>query len=111
MNQENVLEGVPPLRFWGEGAVGWYSLAEAVTRYMEYTGDPVSYEEVMGVSGAAWRLIWDPGRWSPDNLIMAWYGHLLAEKRIAGAFGYQYEYLDRRQETPRNVRTGNTSLR
>jgi hypothetical protein len=102
MKQENILQDVPPLRFWGEGAVGWYCLAGAVTRYIEYTGDPVSYEEVMGVSGAAWRLIWNPGQWSPDNLIMAWYGPLLAEKRIADAFGYQYEYLDRRRETPRS---------
>jgi hypothetical protein len=101
MTQENVLKGVPPLRFWGEGAVGWYCLAGAVTRYMEYTGHTVPYEEVMGVSGAAWRLIWDPGQWSPDNLIMAWYGHLLAEQRIAGAFRYDYATLDRRRETPR----------
>jgi hypothetical protein len=97
----NVLENVPALRFWGEGAVGWYCLAGAVTRYLEYIGDPVPYAEVMGVSGAAWRLIWNPGQWSPDNLIMAWYGHLLAETRIAGAFGYQYAFLDRMRETPR----------
>jgi hypothetical protein len=101
MKQENVLEGVPPLRFWGEGAIGWYCLAGAVTRYMGYTGDPVSYAEVMGVSGAAWRLIWNPGRWSPDNLIMGWYGHLLTETRIANAFGYRYAFLDRMRETPR----------
>ena len=42
MKRENVLEGVPPLRFWGEGAVGWYCLAGAVTRYVECTGAPVS---------------------------------------------------------------------
>jgi hypothetical protein len=72
-----------------------------VTRYLEYVGDPVSYAEVMGVSGAAWRLIWNPGQWSPDNLIMAWYGHLVAERRIANAFGYRYEFLDRMRETPR----------
>ena len=53
---ENALQSVPPLRFWGEGAVGWYCLAGAVTRYLEYVGDPVSYAELMGVSGAAWRL-------------------------------------------------------
>lgn len=41
--------------------MGWYCLAGAVTRYMEYTGDPVAYEEVMGVSGAAWCLIWGSG--------------------------------------------------
>jgi hypothetical protein len=91
---ENVLQGVPPLRFWGEGAVGWYCLAGAVTRYLEFIRDPVPYAEVMGVSGAAWRLIWDEGQWSPDNLIMAWYGHSLAEKRIADAFGYRYAFLD-----------------
>ena len=101
MKQDNELEGVPPLRFWGKGAVGWYCLAGAVTRYMEYTGDPVPYEEVMGVSGAAWRLIWNPNQWSPDNLIMGWYGHLLAERRIADAFGYRYAFLDRFRETPR----------
>jgi hypothetical protein len=101
MKDKNVLEGVPPLRFWGEGGVGWYCLAGAVTRYVEYTGAPVPYEEVMGVSGAAWRLIWDPGQWAPDNLIMEWYGHLLAERRIAGAFGYDYEFLDRLRDTPR----------
>jgi hypothetical protein len=89
MRRENILEGVPSLRFWGAGAVGWYCLAGAVTHYLEYVGDPVPYTEVMGVSGAAWRLIWNPGRWSPDNLIMAWYGHLLAERRIAAAFGYE----------------------
>jgi hypothetical protein len=53
MNSENVLQGVPPLRFWGEGAVGWYCLAGAVTRYLEYLGDPVAYAEVMGVSSGA----------------------------------------------------------
>jgi hypothetical protein len=101
MKDTNILENVPALRFWGEGAVGWYCLAGAVTRYLEYVGDPVPYAEVMGVSGAAWRLIWNPGQWSPDNLIMGWYGHLLAEKRIAEAFGYQYAFLDRMWETPR----------
>jgi hypothetical protein len=100
-DKEKVLQGVPPLRFWGEGAVGWYCLAGAVTRYMKYLGDPVPYAEVMGVSGAAWRLIWNEGQWSPDNLIMDWYGHLLAERRIADAFGYEYAYVDRRPETPR----------
>ena len=76
-----VLVGVARLRFWGEGAVGWYCLAGAVTRYMEYIGDPVSYAEVMGVSGAAWRLVWNEGHWSPDNLVMAWYGPQVAEMR------------------------------
>jgi hypothetical protein len=99
MKDTNILENVPALRFWGEGAVGWYCLAGAVTRYLEYIGDPVPYAEVMGVSGAAWRLIWNPGQWSPDNLIMAWYGHLLAETRIAKAFGYQYAFLDRLRGT------------
>ena len=98
---ENILESVPPLRFWGEGAVGWYFLAGAVTRYMEFLGDPVPYPEVMAVSGAAWRLIWNEGQWSSDNLIMGWYGHLLAGHRIAAAFGYHCSYLDRRPDTPR----------
>ena len=102
MRRESVLEGVPPLRFWGEGAVGWYCLAGAVTRYLEYTGDPSSYEEMMGVSGAAWRLIWDPGRWSPDNLIMAWYGERVAEERIAYALGYEYAFLNRLPDSPRS---------
>jgi len=78
---EKVLVGVARLRFWGEGAAGWYCLAGAVTRYMEYIGDPVSYAEVMGVSGAAWRLVWNEGHWSPDNLVMAWYGPQVAEMR------------------------------
>jgi hypothetical protein len=62
----------------------------------------VSYEEVMGVSGAAWRLIWNPGQWSPDNLIMGWYGPHVSEQRIADAFGYQHTFLDRSRETPRS---------
>jgi hypothetical protein len=32
---------------------------------------------------------------------MGWYGRLLAETRIASAFGYQYAFLDRMRETPR----------
>lgn len=47
--------------------------------------------------------IWDTGQWLPDNLIMDWYGHLLTEQCIADAFGYHYEFLDRRQETPRTA--------
>jgi hypothetical protein len=48
---------------------------------MEYIGDPASYAEVMAVSGAAWRLICNEGHWSPDNLVMAWYGPQVAERR------------------------------
>lgn len=107
---DHILPDVPPLRFWGEGAVGWYCLAGAVTRYMEYTGDPVSYAEVMGVSGAAWRLIWNEGQWSPDNLIMAWYGPLLAETRIADAFGYRYTYVDRGPQAPRTDANGEDAI-
>jgi hypothetical protein len=107
---ENVLQGVPPLRFWGEGAIGWYCLAGAVTRCLEYVGDPVSYPEVLAVAGAAWRLVWNPGQWSPDNLIMGWYGHLLAETRIADAFGYRYDFLDRRRDTPRTERNSENAV-
>ena len=97
---ERILPDVPPLRFWGEGAVGWYCLAGAVTKYLEYIGDAVPYATIMGVSGACWRLIWGPGTMSPDNLIMDWYGHHLAEERIADALDYGYDALDRSRDNP-----------
>jgi hypothetical protein len=56
------------------------------------------------------RLIWDPGQWSPDNLIMGWYGHLLAEKRIADALGYSYTFLDRMRGTPRTEQNNEASV-
>jgi hypothetical protein len=34
---------------------------------------------------------------------MGWYGHLLAERRIAAAFGYEYAFLDRMRNTPRTA--------
>ena len=79
------------------------TLALICRHALECVGDSVAYAEIMGVSGTAWRLIWDEGMWSPDNLRMGWYGHLLAEGRIAAAFGYEYAYIDRDPETRRTA--------
>jgi hypothetical protein len=38
--------------------------------------------------------VWDPGNWSPDNLIMNWYGLGVGGGRVFGAFGYEYSFLD-----------------
>jgi len=90
---ENMLEGVPTLD-WGKGL---FCFAGAVVGYLEFIEEPVPYEIVMGVSGGAWRLVWDEGKWAPDNLVLGWFG----PKRTFKALGYEYSFIDNHRKAPK----------
>ena len=64
---------------------------ESMVRWMDFMNDPVAYDYVMGVSGAAFKLLWHPS-WCPSNNSMGVLGEEPI-RRIFRALGYAYECL------------------
>jgi hypothetical protein len=66
-----VLEGVPKLTFdpkpEEEGDVEMTPLPAAISACLHFLGDKVSYTELIGMTGDAFRLSWKEG-WAPDNV-------------------------------------------
>jgi RNA polymerase sigma-70 factor (ECF subfamily) len=58
-----VLEGIKDI---GYDKSGETTLAGCVVACMDFLGTPVPYEYVMGVSGAAFKLLWSP-KWCSSN--------------------------------------------
>ena len=80
---ENVIEGLEPMR-WGKGRDNTWANAYALS--LQGAGEDVTYDTVMGYSGAAFRLHFHQPDWcpsSPDATVG--YNHA---KPAARAFGY-----------------------
>jgi hypothetical protein len=60
-----VLYGVPKVGYGPEGITPFPRCLASVLKYM---GQEISYTDVMGVSGAAFRLRWVRGRWFGGNV-------------------------------------------
>ncbi len=81
-----VLEGVPKVDFEAR----FCSFPASLEAVMKYLGDPTDYDYLMGVSGLAFRRLWDrddggnvgPFRFAPE-----------AVRRAFWALGYEYEIL------------------
>ena len=86
-----VLEGITEL-----GYHKWdCTFCASLLACMEYLKEPVTYEFVMGVSGSAFKLVWNK-KWCPSNNSLGIFG----EEPIRRAFvalGYNYEHLNRHQ--------------
>ncbi len=80
-NGGNFIDGVPLLK-WGEWKDNSY--CGCVTALLQAIGIPVSYEEVMGLSGVCYQAImlenWDPSSQMPQN-------GMLCEKNVGDALG------------------------
>jgi len=84
-----VLENVPELRF----DKGDLTFAGTVAACMEFMGEQVTYDFVMGVSGGAFKLLWHP-KWCPSSGDIMLIGEEVW-RRTFGALGYHYEHLPR----------------
>jgi hypothetical protein len=89
-----VLEGVPRVCFEPhEGKVECTPFPSSLKAVLEYMGEDYLYEYLMGVSGAAFRMVWKPDEWDPGNVDII----LMAENpvepftRAFEAVGYSYE--------------------
>jgi RNA polymerase sigma factor (sigma-70 family) len=87
-----VLENVPPL-----GYDKWdCTFAGAVTSCMQYLGEDVTYDYVMGISGGAFRVLWYP-QWCPSIGTLLVLGQEVIE-RTFNALGYVWDGLWRKGE-------------
>jgi RNA polymerase sigma-70 factor (ECF subfamily) len=90
---QKVLDNVPLVGFH----TGCFCLfAGCMASIMEYLGDPVGYDLLMGVSGGAWYLLWE---WSPDNVDLLILGEEPVRRTFA-ALGYNHEVVLGRPEDP-----------
>ncbi|MBN2208883.1 MAG: sigma-70 family RNA polymerase sigma factor [Candidatus Coatesbacteria bacterium] len=62
---------------------------------MEYLKEPVTYDFVMGVSGSAFKLVWNR-KWCPSNNSLGIFGEEPI-RRAFRALGYNYEHLSRHE--------------
>jgi hypothetical protein len=91
-----VLEGVPGLSFYPhDGKVELCPFPACLKTCLETMGESVPYETIMGASGAAFRLLWNPHEWdggNVDTLVMA-EDPLDPHRRAFEAIGYDFEFL------------------
>lgn len=91
-----VLEGVPNVSFYPhDGKVELCPFPACLKTCLETMGERVPYETIMGVSGAAFRLLWNPEEWdggNVDTLVMA-DDPLEPHRRAFEAVGYTYEFM------------------
>jgi hypothetical protein len=83
-----VLDGVAALR-WDRWECPWCG---PVSAYLEYVGDPMPYEYVMGVSGSAFKLLW---MWCASNNSPGLIGGLT--DRTLRLLGYEGEHITKPQ--------------
>jgi RNA polymerase sigma-70 factor (ECF subfamily) len=86
---QSVLADLPRLG-WDRGES---TFCGAVVACLEFLGDPVPYDLVMGASGHAFRLSWRTG-WSTNAGLLAGVDAESAHRTFA-ALGYQYELVPR----------------
>jgi len=94
---QKVLEGVSDLRYDRTDL----TLVGALMSLLEFIGDDVSKDYVMGVSGGAFKLLWHP-KWCPSSGDLA----LLGEepiRRVFRAIGRDYEMVMRAEGGARDA--------
>jgi hypothetical protein len=91
-----VREGVPALSFYPhDGKVELCPFPACLKTCLEFLDERVPYEYLMGVSGAAFRLLWNPEGWdggNVDTLVMA-EDPLEPHHHAFAAVGYGHEFL------------------
>jgi len=88
-----VLEGIGELNYGKSGQCTWCG---SVVKLMEYLGDPVDYDYVMGVSGSAFMLLWHMS-WCPSNNTLMVLGPEPVDRAFR-ALGYEFEWIHRHSE-------------
>jgi transcriptional regulator with XRE-family HTH domain len=93
---EHILQGIEPLE-WEMGID--FTWAGAVLRSLNYMGENYTYEQIMGMSGACYRIaftdVWD---WSAVDALVAFdYSSILFK-----AIGYDQVWADRISKEDRN---------
>jgi len=86
------IDGIPLLK-WGQWQDNSY--CGCITALLNATGIPISYEEVMGLSGVCWQALmrddWDPSSQMPQN-------GKLCEKNVGDALGISVYTLSDEKE-------------
>jgi RNA polymerase sigma factor (sigma-70 family) len=90
-SQRLVLDGVPTIGY----AVRPCPLPGSVESVMRFVGEPVDYDILMGVSGAAFRRIWN--RDDGGNVDLMYFSPE-PEQRIFKALGYEYTSVPWQQD-------------
>jgi len=97
-NGGSYIDGIPLLK-WGEWRDSSY--CGCLTTLLNAIGIPVSYEEVMGLSGVCWQAImaycWDPSGQMPQN-------GKLCEKNVGDALGIAVYTLKREKAIRRHAK-------
>jgi len=91
-----VLEGVPRVAYEEhEGKVELCPFPSSLKACLEFMGEDHAYEYVMGTSGAAFRLLWNPSKWDGANvdLIVMASDPLEPYHRAFEAVGHAYEIV------------------
>jgi hypothetical protein len=95
-----VLEGVPRLSFEEhDGKVETCPFPSSLKASLEFMGEDIPYEYIMGTSGAAFRLLWNAGRWDGANvdvIVMA-SDPLEPYRRAFQAVGHAFEMFGNKQ--------------
>jgi hypothetical protein len=94
-----VLEGVPRVGYFERGEnQGLCSFPACLRAYLRYCGEYYPYSFLMGVSRAAFRLLWKPG-WHPDNVDILVMAHDVYEpvRRAFYSVGYSYRLIDQEE--------------
>lgn len=95
-SSRRVLEGVPQLMF-GEhdGKVELCPFPASLKSSLEYMGEHIEYQTVLGVSGAAFRLTWNPSCWDGGNIDLLHCADdpLEPHRRAFAVVGRAYEFV------------------
>ncbi len=96
-----VLDGVPKIGY----DIHLCPLPGSLSAIMEYLGDPVEYDYLMGISGAAFRRAWN--RDDGGNVDLGYFG---SEVYRRTAFGLQYELREVPRDKPKMIAAIRESL-
>jgi len=94
-----VLEGVPRVGYGQiEGRWELTPFPSSLRACMEFLGENYSYDYIMGASGVAFRLLWNPKRWDPGQVDVMQMAPDRFEplRRAFEAVGYAHEILGSR---------------
>jgi hypothetical protein len=94
-----VLEGVEKVGYHVEGRYFFTPFAACLRSCMAYLGVDCTYEYILGMSGAAFRLVWNSTMWDGGNVDIVFMAEDMMEpfRRAFEAVGYAYEGMDRQQ--------------
>ena len=95
--ERSILEGVEKVGYHVDGRYYFTPFAACLRACMAYLGQSYTYEYIMGMSGAAFRLMWNSTMWDGGNVDIVFMAEDMLEpvRRAFEATGHAFEHLDR----------------